>query len=162
MIDWICCCLVGVDQCGSAAMWKLHSDTQKIYKGRNQAVFSVQPIGLPLFHFTHAATKGKKRKLQENQQWAKDSCYFIFSFLIFQGKEDVFSYSKAIPNHVFSDLIQFEHNGLHFELHSEKVSGTWKNHEYLPKCDEDDLKWIGGILFECKSDDQKEWRGGHH
>ena len=24
------------------------------------------------------------------------------------------------------------------------------------------MKWIGGILFECKSGDQKEWRGGHH
>ena len=68
VIDWICCCLVGVDQCGPAAMWKLHSDAQEIYKGRNQVVFSVQPIGLPLFHFTRAATKGKKRGLKENRQ----------------------------------------------------------------------------------------------
>ena len=36
MINWIYCCLVGVDQCGSVAMWKLHSDAQEIYKRRNQ------------------------------------------------------------------------------------------------------------------------------
>ena len=162
VIDWICCCLVGVDQCGPAATWKLHSDAQKIYKRRNQVVFSVQPIGLPLFHFTHAAIKGKKRELKKNQQWAKDSCYLIFPFLIFQGKEDVSSYLKAIPNHIFSDLIRLGHDGLHFELHPEKVGGTWKNHEYLPKCNEGNLKWIGGILFECKSGDQKKWRGGHY
>ena len=151
VIDWICCCLVNVDQCGLAATWKLHSDAQEIYKRRNQVVFSVQSIGLPLFHFTCAATKGKKRKLKENWQWTKDNCYFIFSFFIFQEKEDVFSYLKAIPNHIFSNLIQLKHDGLYFELHSKKVGGTWKNYKYLLKCNEGDLKWIGRILFECKS-----------
>jgi hypothetical protein len=113
MVEWICHSVAGVENVGNAAVWKLHTDGREIQKGISQVVFSIQPVGLPLFHFSKGGVKSKKDP-SKNKQWAKDSSYLVFPFIIYEGKESPEAFSTMIPKDVFSDMIRLEHDGLYF------------------------------------------------
>jgi hypothetical protein len=159
VVEWICYALTGLGNIGKAATWKLSTDGRQICKSTSQVVFSVQPVGLPLWHFSQNGTSGARTKdPSKNKQWAKDSSYLVFPFLIFQGKEKSETFRRAIPKHVLSDMIRLEHDGLHFSPLGEE--GEYSR-GFLPACDKKSLKWCGGVLYKMESQERIEmWRAG--
>lgn len=161
IVEWISYSMVGLSNLGNAASWKLHTDGRQIQKGVSQVVFSVQPVGLPLWHFSSGGRQSKKFP-EKNKQWAKDSSYLVFPFLIYQGAESSTDFRATIPKEVFSDIIRLEHDGLRFsplegtgddEGENEVLAGgPHFSHGFLKGCEVGSLKWCGGVLFQLKGD----------
>jgi hypothetical protein len=154
LVEWICRDVVGVKDMGKAATWKIHTDARAIQKGLQQVVFSIQPVGLPLLHFSESATKGLVSGPASNKQWAKDSSYLVFPFLVFKGKETKEAFLSSIPPTVFSDLVRLEHDGLQFDRKDGDIGRG-----YLPACESKSVKWCGGVLYEmCGKTSLPGWR----
>ena len=159
VVEWICFALTGVSDIGKAVTWKVHANGRSFCKGVNQVVLSVQPIGLPLWHFNEGQTKGESDPVK-NKQWAKESSYLVFPFLIFQEGEKKYTFQEAIPNHVFSDMIHLEHDGLHFMPSQSPNEENIYRRGTLPGCEEGSVKWCSGVLFELSSP-LPEWISSH-